>query len=154
MDTMHHVQASKASFLFEKLCQLDPVMLMNAGGTKRHKAAMHAGGLDAECSTTCLENDWASCLVVREDKVLLSPVQANSGQLSLNLLFLDCAVGELLHVIAHLQQLAVQQVLQLEDILGEVQFLASDAHHLFPVPGANKHNETKRTVKPSEHKQS
>ncbi len=153
MDTTHHLQVSKASFLFDKLRQLDPAMLINAEGTQSHVGAVHAGGLQAECSTTCLENDRASCLVVREDQILLSPVQADSGQLSLNLLFLDCAVGELFHVIAHLQQLAVQQVLQLEDILGQVQLLAGDAHHLFPVPGAHKHSETKKTVKPSENKQ-
>jgi hypothetical protein len=55
------------------------------------------------------------------------PVALNACQLGLNLLLFHCCSGDFLKLLPVLQDVAVQQVLQLENIISQLQLLACTA---------------------------
>lgn len=58
-----------------------------------------------------------------------SPVAFNGCQFGLDLLFFDSSIGDLFQLFPVLQDLALQQVLKLEDILGQLQLMACNQHN-------------------------
>eukprot|EP00951_Prasinocladus_malaysianus_P027984 scaffold253275_cov43-Prasinocladus_malaysianus.AAC.3 len=85
-----------------------------------------------------LQDHGASGLVLSKGEVQLGPLVRKAGQLGLNLLFLDGGTAQLFDVLGYGEEVGVQQVLELEDVLGKVEVLAGHRHNLLPMPIAHR----------------
>ena len=122
----------------------DPLVHALAEGLRvavgRHALQVHLGLLQLFNEVGRVghtQHDLAALAVRREDELERRPLAVDRRELLLDRRLLAGARNHVLHVLLVVEEAAVEQVLQLEHVLGQVELLVADALELLPVAVAD-----------------